>query len=100
MEARMELHQKQEHGTWWPLLFGVLGVLNLADFFYEFNYQADDLLQGLGFLLAVPMAYCAPASFSFKPRPQKLKVHPWLRGMTIVGLCLVAAGFVVEWGWV
>lgn len=100
MESHMKLDRSQERGKWWPLLFGALGALSFASFFYKFNYQVDDLLQGIGFLLAVPLAYFAPVAMSFRPRPEKLLVHPWLKGMAILGLCLVLVGFVIEWGWV
>lgn len=99
MEVHMQLNQSQQRGKFWPLLFGLLGALNIVDFFYKLAYQPDDLVQGLGFLLVVPLAYFVPAAFSFEPRTQKLQVRPAVKGMAVVGTSLVLAGFAFQLGW-
>ena len=95
----MKLDQQKERGKLWPLLLGVLGALNLFDFFYDFAFQVYDLMQGIGFLLVAPLAYFSPTAFSLSPQPKKLRVHPLLRAMAFTGLILVAVGMAIQWGW-
>ena len=57
MEDSMSTQRVQERGVFWPIAFGLLGTLNVIDYFYKFAFQPDDLLQGLGFLCVVPRAY-------------------------------------------
>lgn len=95
----MDLKGSNERGKLWPLLFTILGVANVFDFFYKSTYQSDGLLQGVGFLLVVPLAYFAPAAFSFGARAEKPRVSVWLNGMAIAGLALVTTGFALGWGW-
>ena len=100
MEANMQLGEPQQRpGRAWPILFGLLGTLNLVDFFYKSAYQLDDILQGIGFLLIVPLAYFVPAAFSFTPRTHKLQISLLLKGSAMFGMLLVLFGFAVQWGW-
>lgn len=99
MDVHMQLKHSRQRGRFWPPLFGLLGVLNIVGFFHGSAFQADDLMQGLGFLLVVPQAYLVPAAFSFEPRTQKPQARPVIRGLAIAGLLLVLVGFAFEWGW-
>ncbi len=98
MEERMQVESSQGRGRFWPVLFAVLGALNLIDYFYKYSFQNDDLLQGIGFLLIVPLAYLVPAAFSLDPRSNKL-LRPWIRDTAITGALLVAVGMAIQWGW-
>lgn len=88
----------RERGRLWPAALGLIGALNLADYFYRLSFQPDDLLQGVGFLLVVPLAYLHPAAFA---DPFRARGSPagsaWSRRLARVGILLAIAGFVVEW---
>ena len=97
--SRESLKESNDRGMLWPLLFTILGVVNVFDFFYKSAHQPDDLLQGIGFLLVAPLAYFSPAAFSFGTRTEKPRASVWLNGMAITGLALVITGFAFKWGW-
>ena len=99
MDANMNLKESNDRGRLWPLLFTILGVVNVFDFFYKSAHQPDDLLQGIGFLLVAPLAYFSPAAFSFGTRTEKPRASVWLNGMAITGFALVMTGFAFKWGW-
>lgn len=99
MEERMQAESSRDRGRFWPVLFAVLGALNLVAYLYKYSFQIDDLLQGIGFLLIVPLAYLVPAAFSFEPRSNKLQIRPWIRGAAGAGALLVAVGLAIQWGW-
>ena len=86
-----------ERGRLWPILFGVLGTLNLVDYFYQFAFQPDDLLKGLGFLCVVPRAYLEPDTFVFRPDPAHKRPATWAKWLSFLGFALVIAGFLTEW---
>ena len=86
-----------ERGRLWPIVFGLIGTLNLVDYFYESSFQPDDALKGLGFLCMVPLAYLHPSAFSFKPDSARTRPAIWPKWLSFVGLALVTAGFVSQW---
>lgn len=94
----MELKESDQRGRVSPLLFTALGVFNVFGFFYKSTHQSEDLLQGVGFLLVVPLAYFAPTTFLLGTRARRPHVPTWLNGMAIAGLALVVTGFALGWG--
>ena len=60
MDANMNLKESNDRGRLWPLLFTILGAVNVFDFFYKSAHQTSDLLQGIGFLLVVPLLPTTP----------------------------------------
>ncbi|MBN8224307.1 MAG: hypothetical protein J0L89_05765 [Xanthomonadales bacterium] len=99
MDANMDRKDLKQRGTLWPLLFIALGMINIFDYFYKSTYQLQDLLQGVGFLLVVPLAYFVPAAFSFGSGASKPRASAWLNVMAVAGLALVSTGFALQWGW-
>ncbi|WP_254575115.1 hypothetical protein [Stenotrophomonas acidaminiphila] len=95
----MTEQRPESRGRFWPILFAVIGVLALVDYFYKSSYELSGLLKGVGFLLASPQAYFHPTEFTkplkvrnFKPRLSN--VTDWL---ALVGAVLLMAGIIVEW---
>lgn len=86
-----------ERGRLWPIMFGLLGAFNLADYFYKFSFQPDDLLKGLGFLCMVPLAYLHPGADIFNPGVARIRPAGWAKWLSFLGLSLVAAGFAIGW---
>ena len=84
-----------ERGGLWPIMFGLLGAFNLADYFYKF--QPDDLLKGLGFLCMVPLAYLYPSAYIFNPGAARIRPAGWAKWLSLLGLALVATVFAIEW---
>ena len=78
MDANMNLKESNDRGRLWPLLFTILGAVNVFDFFYKSAHQTSDLLQGIGFLLVVPLAYFSPNSLSFGTLTEKPRASVWL----------------------
>jgi hypothetical protein len=78
-------------------MFGLVGTLNLIDYFYKFSFQPDDLLKGLGFLCMVPLAYLYPRAYTLKLDPLRTRRGDWARWLSFVGLALVVAGFTTSW---
>ena len=99
MDANMNLKESNDRGRLWPLLFTILGAVNVFDFFYKSAHQTSDLLQGIGFLLVVPLAYFSPNSLSFGTLTEKPRASVRLNGMAITGFALVMTGFAFKWGW-
>ena len=97
MEESMQVSSSQERGKLWPVVFSLLGILNLIQFFYQAKFQTTDLLQGIGFLLMAPLPYLYPSSYSFNPNTLRVRPAAWTKWLSGVGLALVAAGFAVQW---
>ncbi|MGY1531556.1 hypothetical protein [Luteimonas sp. A649] len=99
MEDHIASDSSENRSLFWPLLFALIGTLNIVDFFYKSSFSTDDLLQGLGFLLQAPLVYFSPPSFAnpFKPNPRKPPVSSLVKGSAFVGLALLIVGLIVEW---
>jgi hypothetical protein len=87
----------EKRNLWWAVAFGLLGGLNVLDYFYKYSFQPDDLLKGAGFLLVVPLAYLYPHYFDFKRGSARVTPAVWARALAFIGLGLVLIGFLVEW---
>lgn len=99
MEASMDRRESNRRGTLWSLLFIVMGAVNVFDYFYKPTHQLQDLLQGVGFLLVVPLAYFAPNVFSFGSGVSKPQASILLSSMAVTGIAFVITGFAFQWGW-
>ena len=97
-EQGMAFDAKGKRSRFWPGMFAVLGTINLFDYFYKSAFKPDDVLQGIGFLLIVPLAYVQSKSFAFRFR-ERSEQRPLiaLGWLAVVGIALVAAGFATEW---
>jgi hypothetical protein len=97
-EQEMAFDAEQKRSRFWPGMFAVLGTINLFDYFYKSTLRPDDVLQGIGFLLVVPLAYVQTESFAFRFRErQQQRGHTALDWLAVVSFALVAAGFATEW---
>lgn len=84
-----------ERSPWLAALFLLLGVVNLTDYFYKSQFELSDLLQGIGFLAAVPWTYFNPPK-----RPgaggQVPRAWPATKWLAAAGLALALIGSVME----
>ena len=97
MEESKKTSTREDRGRLWPILFGLMGLLSIADYFYKHSFQPDDLLKGLGFLLMVPLAYLYPNAHSSKHGYAHTAAAPWAKHLSYAGLTLVIAGFTAQW---
>ena len=81
----------------WPTFYFLLGGINLADYFYRSSFQVYDLLQGLGFLGVVPLAYLYPEAFFPTKNTADSRPARWARVLSFVGIALVVVGLAIEW---
>ena len=86
-----------KRGLFWPIAFGLFGVLTLVDYFYKSSFQSDDLLKGLGFLFMVPLAYFHPSAYSSRPDSVLAGPATWTKWLSFVGLALVIIGCASRW---
>jgi hypothetical protein len=97
-EQGMAFDAKEKRSRFWPGMFAVLGTINLFDYFYKSAFKPDDVLQGVGFLLVVPLAYVQSESFAFRIRDgRERRSHVALYWLASVGIALVTTGFATEW---
>jgi len=84
-------------GLLWPLLLVLLGAFNLACHFLGYSLGQDFLLKGVGFLLAVPLAYLYSHSFFSKTHPAYVAPALWAKWLSGAGVGLVVAGYALQW---
>lgn len=87
----------ENRGRLWPVLFALLGGLNIVDYFHKSAFQTADLLQGLGFLLMVPLAFLYPSAYTFRPGVVRVRPAAWTKWLSTFGIMLVISGFAVQW---
>lgn len=91
--------ERPVRGKIWPAFILLLAGINIADYLYEPATSLHHLLQGIGFLLMVPMAYLYPIRFNVPlseiARPVAIK--PWLTACNVSGTALLLSGLVVMW---
>ena len=97
MEVSMTTAAVEGRGRFWPILFALIGAINIFDYVYKLSFQPSDLLQGLGFLFMVPLAYFHPSAYSFKRNAVRARPGPWAKGLSVLGVALIATEFALRW---
>lgn len=95
----MSSTDRPARGKIWSAFVLLLACINIADYLYEPASSLHHLLQGVGFLFVVPMAYLYPIRFNvpLSEMARPVEIKPWLTACNVTGTALLLAGIVVMW---
>ena len=96
----MDTHSsKEQRGPGWAILFLILGLFALADYFFKSTHAVHDILRGIGFLLAIPQIYLHPPRYTRLATASefKLRLQSPVFWLAILGIALLLAGLAGEW---
>lgn len=100
MEDRENANASQARGKGWTILFVVLALANLAEYFYASGHESHRLLVGIGFLLAAPQMYVRPPrplwGRARQTAPAAGRRFDWIDGVGLAGLTMVVAGMAMR----